>query len=207
MKPTLASLDYSQMYRLRDPLSSRFIRLGSLDDELLTHEETHGLARGQLKPQTPIRLVSAQGSKLADILWSGYVEIFCVSERVIHLLTQGQISGWSTYPVELHDSNGDVMSGYRGFAVTGGECERDRSRSSVVAKPAPSPKGKAHDVYKGLYFQENQWDGSDMFWIRNRGIVVTENVYQILKEAHVTNVELIALKNVEIRVDLDKYER
>lgn len=207
MKYTSAPLDYSQMYRLRDPLNSRYIRLGTADDGLLTHEETYGLAHGRLRPDTPVRLMAARGFQLADFLWSGYTEIACVAERIVHLLDLSHVSGWSTYSVELLDRKGQAIPGYSGFAVTGAECERDRSRSYIVSKPPPTPTGEEYEVYRGLYFDESQWDCSDMFWIRHRGIVVTERTYQVLKLANITNVEFTALKDVEIRVSLDKYEQ
>lgn len=116
------------------------------------------------------------------------------------------ITGWTTYPVEVYGRRGEPLPGYHGFTVTGGECRRDRSRSQVITKQTV-PGGKPFEVYKGLYFFEEDWDRSDIFIVRRYGgIVVTEKVYKILKRAKVTNVKLTPLLEVERDVYLDKYD-
>ncbi len=69
------------------------------------------------------------------------------------------------------------------------------------------PGGEPFDVYKGLYFYEEDWDGSDIFWVSSfGGTIVTEKVKKIFKQAKVTNVKLSPLPEIELQVLLDKYD-
>ncbi len=112
-----------------------------------------------------------------------------------------------TYPVEVYGRKGEPLPGYHGFAVTGSECRRDRSRSQILTKQAV-PGGRPFQVYKGLYFYEEDWDDSDIFEVSScGGTVVTEKVYKIFKKAKVTNVRFTPLPEVEIRVFLDTFEK
>jgi hypothetical protein len=67
--------------------------------------------------------------------------------------------------------------------------------------------GEPYQVYKGLFFYEEDWDGSDIFRVSNfGGTVVTGKVDKIFKQAKVTNVKLTPLPEVERDVLLDKYD-
>ncbi len=130
---------------------------------------------------------------------------FFISTRLMDLLMQHQVIGWSTYPVELFDRKGEPLTGYHGLAITGAVCKRDRSRSQIVENPPVVPTGKPYLVYKGLYFVESQWDGSDMFWVSPGGRVVTEKVYRLFKKHKIVNVRFTPLREVEMDVSDDKY--
>lgn len=146
------------------------------------------------------------GGQATDFLWSGLIPLVCISERVSELLQMNGITGWTTYPVEVFGRKGEPLPGYHGFAVTGSECRRDRSRSQIFTRQAVSG-GEPFQVYKGLYFYEEDWDGRDILWVKSYGgIVVTEKAYKILKRAKVTNVKLTPLPEVELQVLLDKYD-
>lgn len=204
---TSTIIDFSRFYELHDPLSNRPLRITVRGySDWVTSEYAWMLFRGQVSPEQPIKLVGYMGGQVTDFLWSDLVNMVCVSDRVIETLGTNEVTGWTTYPVEVYGRKGEPLPGYHGFAVTGGECRRDRSRSQIITKQAV-PGGKPFEVYKGLYFYEEDWDGSDIFIIRRYGgIVVTEKVYKILKPAKVTNVKLTPLPEVERDVYLDKYD-
>jgi hypothetical protein len=204
---TSATLDFSRFYELFDPLASRPLRLRPEGyTNWLTKDKAIEFFRGRLGLDFPLKLGAYMGGQATDFLWSGLIPLICISNRVVELLQMNGISGWGTYPVEVYGRKGDPLPGYHGFAVTGSECRRDRSRSKVITKQAV-PGGKPFDVYKGLYFYEEDWDKSDLFIVRRYGgIVVTDKVYKILKQTKVTNVKLIPLPEVERDVYLDKYD-
>jgi len=185
-------------------MATRPLRLEPTDD-WITRDYAFALARGQVQPPNPIKLVGYMGRDVMDILWSGMVWIFCVSSRVTELLQKNNITGWATYPVEVYDRKGQPLPGYHGFAVTGRECRRDRSRSQIITKQVV-PGGKPFEVYKGLFFYEEDWDGNDFFIVRSYGgIVVTEKVMRLFKRAKIANVRFIPLPEVELDVILDEY--
>ncbi|MCU0488365.1 MAG: hypothetical protein MUE67_05380 [Anaerolineales bacterium] len=204
---TSAALDFNHFYELYDPLASRPFRLSDEGySNWLTKEQAIELFRGRLNLDTPLRLGAYMGGQATDFLWSGLIPLVCISERVSELLQMNGITGWTTYPVEVFGRKGEPLPGYHGFAVTGSECRRDRSRSQIFTRQAVSG-GEPFQVYKGLYFYEEDWDGRDILWVKSYGgIVVTEKAYKILKRAKVTNVKLTPLPDVELQVLLDKYD-
>ncbi len=202
------SLDYSNLYDFSDPMAGRPLRLGKTGySDWLTEEQAWLLFRGQLKLADPLRLGAYRGGHPSDFLWSGFPPIVCVSQRVVDLLTEHKVTGWSVYPVQLFGRKGEPLAGYHGFSVIGPECRRDRSRSQIVTKPPTAPGGMSYQVYKGLYFDESQWDGSDFFRVRGTATVVTEKVYRLFKKAKVSNVRLIPLAEVEIDLFLDQFDK
>ena len=202
-------LDYRKFYEFRDPIASRPLRLSPDEQgyvEWLTRDRARQLSKGKLELTKPLRLDAYMGGQATEVLWSGMVALVCISPRVQTLLQEHLVTGWATYPVEVFGRKGEHLPGYHGLAVTGAECDRDRSRSEIVDKPAPVPNGQGYRVYRSLYFAEDQWDGSDMFWIHRSGIVVTEKLFQLFKKEKITNVRFTPLPEVEIDVKLDDYE-
>jgi hypothetical protein len=200
-------LDYDKLYCLDDPLTSRPLRLSDEGySDWLTKGQAIELFRGRLELDTPLKLGAYRGGQATDFLWSGLIPLVCIIDRVVEILRTNKITGWSTYPVEVYGRNGEHLPGYHGFSVTGNDCRRDRSRSEILSRQAV-PGGEPFDVYKGLYFYEDDWDGSDIFVVHKYGgIVVTEKVNRLLKRSKVTNVKMTPLTEVERDVYLDKYD-
>jgi hypothetical protein len=200
-------LDYDKLYRLDDPLTSRPLRLSDEGySDWLTKGQAIELFRGRLELDTPLKLGAYRGGQATDFLWSGLIPLVCILDRVVEILRTNKITGWSAYPVEVHGRKGELLPGYHGFSVMGSECRRDRSRSQKFIRQAV-PGGEPFEVYKGLYFYEEEWDGCDIFWVKGYGgIVVTERVFKIFKKTKITNVELTPLPEVELQVLLDKYD-
>lgn len=204
-----SNFDFSNFYELKDPMANRPLRLRTtMESDWLSAEYAAALAQGRFHLDSPLQLEASMGGQATDFLWSELVHIACVSSHVMDLLQSHECIGWSTYPVEVYDRKGQFLPGYYGFAVTGPECERDKSRSDVIEKPPPAPKGRSYKVYKGLYFDESCWDGSDFFWVRPfGGTIITEKVYRLFKTYKVRNVRMIPLPEVERDVILDQYEK
>jgi hypothetical protein len=199
--------DSSQFYELYDPLATRPLRLSVLKySDWVTSDILWELFKGRLFPKQPLKLGIHSGGQLSHFLWSSFPPMVCISTFVVGLFHYKGVTGWSTYPVEVYGRKGEPLPGYHGFAVTGSECRRDRSRSQIITKHAV-PGGEPFEVYIGLYFHEDDWDGSDIFRVSSfGGTIVTEKVKKILKQAKVTNVRLTPLHEIERDVLLDKYD-
>lgn len=197
---------YTCFHRLSDPLANRPLRLSPTDDavELIPDNEAYPLARGLWQPPRALVLRASMGGQATDFLWSTYTPIVCVSERVLRLLENEEFVGWGTYPVEVYDRKGSPLPGYWGFAVLGPNLEHDRSMSAVLTKPPPTLRGHEYQVYKGLYFRADGWDGSDFFLVEGF-TVVTERVRKEFKRHRITNVRLTSLVEVEVDVLLDRF--
>lgn len=199
-------IDFANFFKLHDPLANRPLRLEIGEGKYCpTSEQRTALFRGKLREtEQPLRLYAYMGGQATDFLWTGLPPLVCVSERVVRLWREHKFTGWSVYPVEVYDRKGELLPDYLGFAVTGPSIKRDRSRSEIITKPPPTPTGKSYQVYKGLYFDEKEWDGSDFFLVGG-AIVVTQPVRDACRRAKISNVRFTPLTEVEISVDLDKY--
>lgn len=200
------SIDFRTLFELDDPLANRPLRLTIKDEyDWLTVEQARALFAGRLsKLERPLRLDAYAGGQATDFLWSAFPPLVCISRRVVTLWEERGFTGWSVYPVEVYDRKGEQLPDYSGFAVTRPRLKRDRSRSEIITKPPPAPGGKSYQVYKGLYFDEQEWDGSNIFLVGG-SIVVTQSVRDTCKKAKISNVRFTPLVEVEISVILDKY--
>jgi hypothetical protein len=174
----------------------------------MTPDDVENLAWGRLRLEQPLKMRGYMGGHVADVLWTGLLSLVCVSTKVVEFLTENEVTGWATYPVEAYDRRGDPLPGYHGFAVTGPHCKRDRGRSEIVTRPHPANAERQVEHYRGLYFDESGWDGSDVFLIRyTAGIIISEKVYRLFRRHRIANVRFTPLTEVEIEVSLDKYAK
>jgi len=100
------------------------------------------------------------------------------------------------FPVRLGAKNGSPVPGYQGLIVTGRCGDIDKSRSVPFEKPMG--KGTASTYYKGLFFEEATWDGSDIFRPAGTGFVfVTQKVKDVLSKMGATNFRFESLAEFE----------
>jgi hypothetical protein len=188
-------MNYSELYLFEDPFSNRWLRLEPLS-EFINEELANMLAFSKVTASNPVKFKGFMGGPVADILRTSLPPFLCVSEKVISILKDNQFTGWSTYKVEVSDRNGNNLPGYYGFAVKSYAGERDISRSPIVITYT-APDGRTSKAYKGFYFDENKWDGSDIFCVGNGYIIVTKAVRDSFIKAKIRNVEFIALPDEE----------
>lgn len=201
-------VDYSQLFELIDPLANRPLRLEPGSHQTwLTGAYANRLFYGELQPPEPVVLKGYMGGSPTEVLWAGLTPIVCVSQRIVDLLLQNRFTGWATYPVEVYDRKGVYLPGYYGLAVKSHAGEQDFSRSQIVTKPPLTYAGRTYDVYKGTYFDESKWDGSDIFRVQHATKIVTKKVQQVFKRAKITNVRFIPLLETEIDVNTVKIIR
>jgi hypothetical protein len=149
---------------------------------------------------SPIVVRYASGKALEDFVWTDAATPL-VSARVITALAESAISGWSTFPVKLFDSGKREISGYTGLAVTGrcGWIGFDRREESLIYRPNRS--GGETRYFKGLKFDEQSWDGTDLFMdaeARTGWVLATERVRKTFRAREVTNVEFTLIDDVEL---------
>ena len=198
LKPVSSHIpvDYSKFYEFRDPLQSRPYRLvDRLPIETLHGARGHLLAHGKFDLGEPLQFDADSGGRATDVLWSQMVLLFCVSGRLVRLLEENEITGWSTFPVQVYDRKGALLPDYHGCAVTGGICDQDFDRSVPFDKEMP---GGYYTHYRGLYFYESQWNGSDMFWIGAGIPVCSDKVYRLFKKYKIGNIRFTPLTECEV---------
>ncbi len=110
-------------------------------------------------------------------------------------LQEAGISGWSTYPVELFGKQGEPLGTYHGLIVHGRCGAIDDSRSERTTKEFPAA---VLPIWRGLYFDEDSWDGADIFMPSDETgwIFVTERAKHIFA-ARAKNVRFTTLTEVD----------
>jgi len=123
-----------------------------------------------------------KGTTPADFLENGLV-LLIASNRVIKILHENQLSGFSTYRVRIRRNNSDVP-GYHGLAIIGRGGPNDKSLEESRIDPR---SGKSYRKINGL--RPTAWDGSDLFTLDDayRVALTTERVRTIFRKEKVTN--------------------
>lgn len=181
------------MYVLGDGLSSATLHVQPCQSIL----EPYRLLRGEDYSQHPIVFEPRMGGVPRDFILTGYASLFLISPRVIDLLHKNEVTGWSTYPVEVTGKTGEPLNGYAGLSITGRCGPPDKPN---VRKPWHDPPRWSENPYEWMrrpYFDPSTWDGSDMFVPTGTGhIILVDRVVTLLKRAKVTNARFELLMSV-----------
>lgn len=164
--------------------------------ELLDSDEFE-LLRGDSSPSAPLNVSWAMGNaQPGDIFWTTWAVPMVFGNRALSLLKENGFTGWSTYPVEVRNKDGEVVDGYAGFSVTGRCGCIDNSRSEKVDREFP---GGIFPVYRGLYFDESRWDGADIFCSEDKTgyVFVTTEVKLAFQKAKISNVRFELVAEIE----------
>lgn len=146
----------------------------------------------------PITFIQTSGRKWMDILNPSSVSLYIVVDKFIELMCRNHTTGWKTYPVRILDKKGTEINGYCGLSITGKCGPVDYSKSQIIKKRLV-PNGLQTKYYKGLYFDLNNWDGSDIFIPQGSlHIIITEKVKKVIQQNKITNVSLQNLAEYEI---------
>lgn len=207
METHIREINYSKLYKLDDPLANRPFRLEP-QQKWVGYEEAFQLFCGNLQPPEAIKLKAYMGGQVTDFLWCGLPPIVCISKKVVELFISNEFTGWTTYPVEVYDKKGNTLEGYSGLAIKGVAGKLDLTRSERILKPDKIPSFKPREIYSGFFFDEKEWDGSDLFRVKDSSfMIVKETVNDNLIRAKVTNVNLIRLTEVELSTNVFDYKK
>ena len=182
---------FDNLYYLSDPVSNYYFRA-----DLELNEDAFQVTRREVSPTGPVVARWGMGRKEpSDIVWTTHAIPIVISERVVDLLRQHEFVGWSTYDVELYSKTGDLIPGYFGLSVSGRCGPIDNSRSIEFEEQMPA---RMATRWRGLFFEENAWDGSDLFMPEGNGgwKFVTEEVREVFKKAKIKNVTFTPLSEV-----------
>lgn len=153
--------------------------------------------RGEARLPGPARARWAMGStRPGPVVWTRHAAPVLLSDDLVQVLRREGFSGWDTYPAELLGKEGDAIPGYQGLVITGRCGALDNGRSTQLSKVFP---GGTFSVWKGLFFDEASWDGSDFFMPEgdNGWRFVVERVVKAFAEVRVKNVDFTPMSQVE----------
>ena len=189
-------MDYDQSYSFSEDYSLRGggLRVGPIDEI----EDDVAVLRGEFKPKRPLRFGRRQGKRVCDVIWTTLVIPVLVSKRFCTVLEREGFTGWSTYLVAVYDGEGRRLRGYKGLSITGRAGPVDDSRSKKVWRPPYVEGGPRIRRQVGLFFKNDQWDGSDIFLPEGScWVIVTKQVKDALQGLNIPNVEFRPLSNLE----------
>jgi hypothetical protein len=138
------------------------------------------LFKAKAEPMTPFPVIIDPGKQCLDFMSLVDVCNFGVSHRVHQLMVDHKVTGWSSFPWAT--GNPDLI--YRGIQISG-------RADGVLSR-------KEKGFVTGLSFDEDSWDGSDIFTLKGslRAIISPRFKDLLLNEAF-SNLELRALSEVE----------
>ena len=124
-----------------------------------------------------------KNKRMTDFLNAG-IDRLVVSDKVIEVLSDNNITGWKTYPIEVYDKNENYIGGYHGLSITG-RCEAVKPS---LAEPWIDSYGE--NTLKGMPLDlDNTWDGSDIFLLPGTGFVfMSKRAKKIIEKDKITNI-------------------
>lgn len=133
-----------------------------------------------------------------DVIWTTLAVPILLSERVVGLMRDLELTGWDVIPVELRGKHGESLPTYYFLSVRGRCGPIDNNRSVRFETNMP---GGVYPRWRGIYFDPATWDGSDLFtsscdvaWV-----FVVDEVKKAFEKAKVQNVLFTPLNEVERR--------
>lgn len=188
--------DYDKLYWFHENFGpfARGLRVnpqeGSIADPV-------GLLRGEVRPAKAIPFYHDRGKRVCDVIWTGFFAVL-ISKCFRDLLRTEGFTGWSTYPVAVHDHEGKRLRNYFGLAVTGRAGPIDDSRSKKVWRGPHFEGGPKFQQYAGMYFKNDEWDSSDLFVPKQSAfIIISDRVMNALKSLKIPNVQFDCLSTFE----------
>ena len=187
---------FDRRYELHDPLGNRAFR-GKFEHENTGFE----LSRSEESVSGRPTVRWAMGTAVpGDIVWTTSAHPLVVSNRVLGLLSEHRVSGWSTYDVRMLDKYSIEHHGYAGLVVTGRCGVIDLRQSALQLRQLP---GGHFPEFVGHFFEPSSWDGSD-FSVPVRDShgrassqrIATDRVVKLFKRNRVTNVRWVRLSEV-----------
>lgn len=137
------------------------------------------------------------GSKLYDILDTGFARLYLISDNMKNILLENKLTGWQTYSIMLFDRKHNRIDGYNGFSVTG-KCGPIYYKKNTLFEKRHMPTTPLFNCYKGEYFDDKTWDGTDFFTPQNSlAIIITSKSAKILNNTKITNIRLHNLLELE----------
>jgi hypothetical protein len=150
----------------------------------------------------PVIFKQKHGKKFNDILDTGWINLFLISDRMKKILEENKLAGWKTFSIKLYDKKENEIFGYQGFSVTG-HCGPINYEKSEIIERRKVPTGPICKFYKGEYVNLDTWDRSDFFIPEGTcQILITKEVAEILKKHKITNMLLENLADKEINIRL-----
>jgi len=142
--------------------------------------------KGMVGFKGAVKVEIESGFKPPDILWNSH-SLLIVTDKVLDVWKDFDVR-YETYDVLIEGKVSPVK--YTGIAVLGRGGPFDPVRSGARYGTDVHEDGTRSLMgMKALYFDESQWDGSDLFMLSDNSgwYIVTERLVEAMKTAGLTN--------------------
>lgn len=140
-----------------------------------------------LRMKTPLilenRFEVGTGKKFYDLVRFMDAGNFAISDKVKLLLKENNVSGWDCFPIIIENHEEKKYSAFQ--------------LSSNIAGKILNLEQLNNYEEDFIKFDQNTWDGSDLFTLENTAVLVcTQRVKDVLEEGKVTNIEFTPVEAV-----------
>lgn len=181
---------WSRFFSLSTTSAKRWFLGQELEEDLDVIDKAIGRGMRGFTGVVHVRIVS--GTTPGDFLEVGF-PLLIVSSKVLEIWQNYE--RFETYPVVIAGNMSPVEYTGVAFLGRGGPFDPVRSKA-VYCKSSNLGRKPAIMNMDGLYFDDSQWDGSDLFTVDDFPCIplVTERVVKVMKKAKVTNCRYIPLE-------------
>lgn len=163
-----------------------------------SRESIHNLIKGQfIGFSFPLIFEQEKGSQLRDVLDTGFVSLFLISNKLKLFLETNNIKGYDTFQIDIRAKDNSHIADYWGLSITGKCGAVDFGKSDITEKQLVYGAPKLRN-YMGLHIGLEKWDGSDIFTPdKHLGIIVTNELREKLEKGKFTNIRFNNLAEIE----------
>ncbi|GLX65659.1 hypothetical protein MU1_00030 [Paenibacillus glycanilyticus] len=194
--------DYDKLFKCSDIDSTRPFKAGIEAD----FDYSCALLRGDITPSETIEVRHLRGTHTPALaIHTGFSLL--LHDSIIETFIQNQITGWKPFRITLYGKNDEIIPNYSGISILGRCNPLDYHRSGIVHKEYP---GGIFPRFKGSYFKDDAWDGTDIFMDNpdERGYTLNQyvsvRVKDIFTSFKIKNLQLTKLTETEIDVMIIK---
>lgn len=183
----LSELSSFQFYHLDTTFSTKWYW-----GQRTSHIKDQYLNNGMRGYQGTVKFEITKGATPADFLYNSSLLVI-ISDRVKDIWNNFR---WIEY-YDVEITNRSIPFKYHGVSVIGkgGSLNYRKSKARYYTE-----KGGTRVIMglKGIYFYEDQWDGSDIFYIDDIPLsyLVTNRVVSAMKNSKITNCEYVLASEV-----------
>lgn len=190
---------FKSLYVVEDPSGTKFFR-GRLKGDI---DEVLAISRGE-KSISHLEIDYVQGGAEPDSLfWNRILEPICIKQSVAEAMQAAGLTGWNSIPVTVRNRNGEVITEpYVAMTVTGRSAGVDYLHSAIGFHQYP---GGMVPYFKGLYFDPDSWDGTDIFMEHSGAdgkttgfIYVSEKLVRFFRKNKIRNIRFVPFQEYEL---------